>query len=84
VLSTSDCHFKSVGEIKLVWSTGNIDKRVMDDYDVINVHGHTPTFSDTLLLKTKLFGKKVVYTLHCLIDYYFKPFIVLASCLVGK
>jgi rhamnosyl/mannosyltransferase len=73
VLSACDCHFKSIGEIKLVFGMGNISKRMMDDYDVINIHGHTPTFSDRLLLKPKLFGKKVVYTLHCLVNYYFKP-----------
>jgi glycosyltransferase involved in cell wall biosynthesis len=52
----------------------NIDKRIKDNYDVINIHGHTPTFSDRLLLKPTLAGKKVVYTLHCLVNYYFKPF----------
>ncbi|HLE75099.1 MAG TPA: glycosyltransferase family 4 protein [Candidatus Bathyarchaeia archaeon] len=77
MLSAYDCHFKSVGEIKLVLSMENISKRMMGDYDIINVHGHTPTFSDRLLLKPKLFGKKVVYTLHCLVNYYFKPFTTL-------
>jgi glycosyltransferase involved in cell wall biosynthesis len=52
----------------------NINKRLMGDYDVVNIHGHTPTFSDRLLLKRRLAGKKVVYTLHCLVNYYFKPF----------
>jgi glycosyltransferase involved in cell wall biosynthesis len=56
---------------------GKISKRLMDDYDVINIHGHTPTFSDRLLLKPELSGKKVVYTLHCLVNYYFKPFTTL-------
>jgi glycosyltransferase involved in cell wall biosynthesis len=74
VLSACDCKCKSVGELKLVLGTKNISKHVMDDYDVINIHGHTPTFSDRLLLKTKLSGKKIVYTLHCLVNYYFKPF----------
>lgn len=74
MLSACDCHFKSVGEIKLVLGTGNIDKHVMGDYDIINIHGHTPTFSDRLILKPKLFGKRVVYTLHCLVNYYLKPF----------
>jgi glycosyltransferase involved in cell wall biosynthesis len=55
----------------------NINKRMMDDYDVINIHGHTPIFSDRIFLKTKLFGKRVVYTLHCLVNYYFKPFTTL-------
>jgi len=66
-----------VGEIKLVLGMKNIDKQLMEDYDVINIHGHTPTFSDRLLLKRKLSGKKVVYTLHCLVNYYFKPFTTL-------
>jgi glycosyltransferase involved in cell wall biosynthesis len=76
-LSAHDCHFKSIGEIKLVLSMEKINKRMMSDYDIINVHGHTPTFSDRLLLKPKRFGKKVVYTLHCLVNYYFKPFTML-------
>jgi glycosyltransferase involved in cell wall biosynthesis len=76
-LSAYDCYFKSVGEIKLVFGMGKISKRLMDDYDVINIHGHTPTFSDRLLLKPELSGKKVVYTLHCLVNYYFKPFTTL-------
>jgi glycosyltransferase involved in cell wall biosynthesis len=77
VLSACDCCFKAVGEIKLVLSARNINKRARGDYDVINIHGHTPTFSDRLLLKQKLSGKKVVYTLHCLVNYYFKPFTTL-------
>ena len=81
MLSVCDCSFKSVGEIKLVLGTRNINKRVMDDYDVINIHGHTPTFSDRLTLKLKLSGKRVVYTLHCLVDGYFKPFTTLYNSL---
>jgi glycosyltransferase involved in cell wall biosynthesis len=77
VLSAFDCHLKSAGEIKLVLDTLSIDRHLRDDYDVINIHGHTPTFSDRLLLESKLFGKKVVYTLHCLVNYYFKPFTTL-------
>jgi len=74
ILSTCDCHFKTVGEIKLVLDTRNINKNVTSNYDVINIHGHTPTFSDRLLLKLKRSDKRVVYTLHCLVNYYFKPF----------
>jgi len=66
-----------VGEIKLVLGMRNINKCTMGYYDVINIHGHTPTFSDRLLLKQKLSGKRVVYTLHCLVNYYFKPFTTL-------
>lgn len=73
-LSACDCYFKSIGEVKLVLGMENINKRIMDNYDVVNIHGHTPTFSDRLLLKLGLTDKKVVYTLHCLVNYYFKPF----------
>jgi len=71
VLSAYDCQFKAVGEIKLILGTERISRGIMEDYDVINIHGHTPSFSDRLLLKAKLSGKKVVYTLHCLVNYYF-------------
>ncbi len=81
VLSVYDCRFKSIGEIKLVLSMTNITKRAMDDYDVINIHGHTPTFSDRLALKLKLSGKRIVYTLHCLVDCYLKPFTALYNSL---
>ena len=76
-LSAYDCYVKTVGEIKLVLGMGKITKRLMNDYDIINIHGHTPTFSDRLLLKPELAGKKVVYTLHCLVNYYLKPFTTL-------
>jgi glycosyltransferase involved in cell wall biosynthesis len=62
----------------------NISKHVMGNYDVVNIHGHTPTFSDRLLLKTKLSGKKVVYTLHCLVNYYFKPFTALYNSVLNS
>jgi rhamnosyl/mannosyltransferase len=39
----------------------------------VNIHGHTPTFSDRLFVKAKLSGKRVVYTLHCMANYYLKP-----------
>jgi glycosyltransferase involved in cell wall biosynthesis len=75
VMSAQDCNFKAVGDIKLVIDAAGISEHIKDgDYDGINIHGHTPTFSDRLLLKSKLAGKRVVYTLHCLADYcYFKP-----------
>ena len=84
MLSVGDCYFKSIGEIKLVLSTRNVERRAMDDYDVINIHGHTPTFSDRLTLKLKLSGRRVVYTLHCLVDYYFKPFTTLYNNLFNS
>ena len=84
VLSACDCCFKAVGEIKLVLSTRKINKRAVEDYDVINIHGHTPTFSDRLLLKQKLSGKRVVYTLHCLVNYYFKPFTTLYNSMFNN
>jgi glycosyltransferase involved in cell wall biosynthesis len=84
VLSACDCQYKSVGEIKLVLGMDNISKYVMGNYDVVNIHGHTPTFSDRLLLKTKLSGKKVVYTLHCLVNYYFKPFTALYNSVLNS
>jgi rhamnosyl/mannosyltransferase len=74
VLSAYDCHLKVVGEIKLVLDTSRIDRYIRDgDYDIVHVHGHTPLFSDRLLLKSKLSGRRSVYTLHCLADYYLKP-----------
>lgn len=84
VLSACDSRFKTVGEIKIVFGMRNIDKRLMDDYDVVNIHGHTPTFSDRLLLKRRLFGKRVVYTLHCLVNYYFKPLTALYNSAVNN
>jgi glycosyltransferase involved in cell wall biosynthesis len=84
VLSACDCQYKSVGEIKLVLGMDNISKYVMGNYDVVNIHGHSPTFSDRLLLKTKLSGKKVVYTLHCLVNYYFKPFTALYNSVLNS
>lgn len=84
MLSACDCQYKSVGEIKLVLGMENISKHVMGNYDVVNIHGHTPTFSDRLLLKTKLSGKKVVYTLHCLVNYYFKPLTALYNSVLNS
>ncbi|MEM2098372.1 MAG: glycosyltransferase family 4 protein [Candidatus Bathyarchaeia archaeon] len=73
VLSAYDCKFKAIGEIKLVLDIRDINKHMKNHYDIVNIHGHTPTFSDRLLLKTKLSGKRVVYTFHCFANYYFKP-----------
>ena len=73
VLSAHDCHLKVVGEIKLVIGTGKIGRYMKGDYDIINIHGHTPMFSDRLLLRSRLSRKRIVYTLHCPANYYFKP-----------
>jgi glycosyltransferase involved in cell wall biosynthesis len=86
VLSAQDCNFKSVRDIKLLIDAGSIHEHIKNGgYDGINIHGHTPTFSDTLLLWSKLAGKRVVYTLHCLADYdYFKPIAMLYSSLFNN
>ncbi|MEM2127511.1 MAG: glycosyltransferase family 4 protein [Candidatus Bathyarchaeia archaeon] len=73
ILSASECKVKVIGEIKLVYGLGDIPKYLKKDYDIVNIHGHTPTFSDRLFVKAKLSGKKVVYTLHCMANYYLKP-----------
>lgn len=73
ILSASDCKVKVIGEIKLVYELGDISRYLKDDYDIVNIHGHTPTFSDRLFVKAKLYKKRVVYTLHCMANYYLKP-----------
>jgi glycosyltransferase involved in cell wall biosynthesis len=85
VLCARDCNIKLVGDIKLVTGTDGVYRCIQNgDYDIINIHGHTPTFSDRLLLNSKLAGKKVVYVLHCLVDYYFKPFVTLYNSLFNN
>lgn len=69
VVSASDCYTKVVGDMKLVIKMDKADKLMKcGDYDVVNVHGHTPTFSDRLFVKAKLLGLKTVYTFHCPAD----------------
>ena len=78
VLCAQDCSLKMVGDIKLITGTDKIYEHIKNgDYDIINIHGHTPTFSDRFLLTSKFAGKKVVYVFHCLVDYYFKPFVTM-------
>ncbi|MCW4016305.1 MAG: glycosyltransferase family 4 protein [Candidatus Bathyarchaeota archaeon] len=78
VLCARDCNIKLVGDIKLVTGTDNIHRYIRNgNYDVINIHGHTPTFSDRLLLDSKLYGNRVVYVLHCMVNCYFKPLFTL-------
>jgi rhamnosyl/mannosyltransferase len=76
-MSAYDCSLKLIGEIKFVLNCGEIYNRLKEDYDVINIHGHTPLFSDRLLITSKLLEKKVVYTVHCLADYRIKPISVI-------
>jgi rhamnosyl/mannosyltransferase len=73
IMSAYDCSLKLIGEIKFVLSCDEIYERLKKNYDIINIHGHTPFFSDRLLVKAKLLDKKVVYTVHCLADYWIKP-----------
>ena len=73
VLSAYDCRMKIAGEVKLVLGMDRISEEMRKGYDVINIHGHTPTFSDRLLLKSRLQRGRIVYTLHCLTNYYLKP-----------
>jgi rhamnosyl/mannosyltransferase len=77
IMSAYDCSLKLVGEIKLVLKCDEIYKKLKKDYDIVNVHGHTPLFSDRLLILAKLLDNKVVYTLHCLADYRIKPISVI-------
>lgn len=72
VLSARDCRVKVVGDIKFVLDTGAIARYLQQDYDIVNIHGHTPMFSDRLLLRSKLTTDNIVYTLHCVVDDYFK------------
>ncbi|MBS7653386.1 MAG: glycosyltransferase family 4 protein [Thermoproteota archaeon] len=84
ILSASECKVKVIGEIKLVYGLGNIPKYLRKDYDIVNIHGHTPTFSDRLFVKAKLSRKKVVYTLHCMANYYLKPLVTIYNNLFNQ
>jgi glycosyltransferase involved in cell wall biosynthesis len=78
VLCTQDCNMKVVGDIKLITAMDRINRQIKNgNYDIISIHGHTPTFSDRLFLKSKMERKKVVYVFHCLVNYYCKPFVTL-------
>jgi glycosyltransferase involved in cell wall biosynthesis len=78
VLCTQDCNMKLVGDIKLITGMDSINRHIKNgNYDIISIHGHTPTFSDRLFLKSKMERKKIVYVFHCLVNYYFKPFATL-------
>ncbi len=84
VLSASDCYYKKVGEIKLVMGMDKIVGLLRDEYDIVNIHGNTPLFSDRLLVESKILKKKVVYTFHCPINYYLKPISTLYSVIMGN
>jgi len=73
ILSAQDCFFKTVGEIKLIIGTGRIGRSLNGTYDIVHIHGHTPTFSDRLFLSSKLSGKRLAYTMHCPANYFLKP-----------
>jgi glycosyltransferase involved in cell wall biosynthesis len=85
VLCAQDCNIKVVGDIKLVTGTDSIHRHIKSgNYDIINIHGHTPTFSDRLLVNSKLAGKRVVYALHCMVNCYFKPLFALYNKLFNN
>ncbi|MEM2094295.1 MAG: glycosyltransferase family 4 protein [Candidatus Bathyarchaeia archaeon] len=73
VLSAEDCYVKLVGDIKLVIGIGKIDEQLRGKYDIVNIHGNTPTFSDRLLVKSTILKKKIVYSYHCPAANYLRP-----------
>lgn len=74
VISTKYIRCWKFGEIKLVYDLPKIFQLNIEDYDIINIHGHTPTFSDGLLVAMKIKGAtSLVYTLHCLANFYLWP-----------
>ncbi len=84
VFSAKDCLAKTIGEIKIVISANRIANFLKNGgYDVINVHGHSPTFSDRFLFFSKLSKRKVVYTFHYPIDV-FRPFGTLYNVLFER
>jgi len=70
ILSVRDLHHTLAGEIKLVFGKGIVNKIVSNRYDIINIHGHTPSFSDVAFILSKIMRKPLVYTLHCLVNFY--------------
>ncbi|MCP8323795.1 MAG: glycosyltransferase family 4 protein [Candidatus Methylarchaceae archaeon HK02M2] len=71
ILSVRDLHHTMAGEVKLVLGKGILNKIMSKKYDIINIHGHTPSFSDVAFMLGKLTRKPIVYTLHCLVNFYF-------------
>jgi len=75
VLSVKDLPHIMAGEVKLTLGMRSIvHKMFSNKYDIINIHGHTPTFSDVAFMLGKLTRRPLVYTLHCLVNFYFYPF----------
>lgn len=71
VLSAFDCDVKIVGDLRFYYGFEKIYSAIVNgNYDIVNVHGHTPTFSERLLVRAKLLKKKIVYTYHCPVDGY--------------
>ncbi|MEM2740514.1 MAG: glycosyltransferase family 4 protein [Candidatus Bathyarchaeia archaeon] len=84
VLSAYDCRMKAAGEVKIVLGTDRISEEIRRGYDIVHIHGHTPTFSDRLLLKSKLYRGRIVYTLHCLTNYYLKPLSYIYNAIINS
>jgi len=76
VVSASDLGFYRVGELKITYGlllkTGDLVRR-MHRYDVINIHGNTPFFSEIVLFLCLLKRLPVVYTFHCPVDFCVRP-----------
>lgn len=71
VLSAFDCDVKIIGDMRFYYNFEKIYSAVANDkFDIVNVHGHTPTFSERLIFKARRLKKKVVYTFHCPLDGY--------------
>ena len=75
VVSARNIRHWKFGEIKLCYDFGRIYTLNLDGYDVVNIHGHTPTFSDNFLfsVKARARDKPLVYTFHCLVNFYLSP-----------
>lgn len=81
ILAASDFPMIQIGEIKFVYGIWKIFNKELKKYDIINVHGHTPLFSDLSLLIARTQKRRMVYTLHCLMEGY--PFSTLYNRIVN-
>lgn len=71
VLSALECGVKFIGDMRFYHSLEKICSAIENNtYDIVNVHGHTPTFSDRLIIKARRLKRRVVYTFHCPLDGY--------------
>lgn len=68
ILSASDLPMIKIGEIKLVHGIWKLFNMALEKYDIINIHGHTPLFSDISFLIARIKKRNTVYTLHCNIE----------------